>query len=52
MEAAENIFEGKFDNVKDDDEDVEMETSVPEPKKKARQAVSFSCLGALFLMHS
>ncbi len=37
MEAAESIFEGKFDNVKDDaDEDVEMNS---EPKKKMRQVV-------------
>lgn len=43
MEAAESIFEGKFDNVKGDEEeeDVEMGASVPEPKKKVRQAVSF-----------
>lgn len=39
MEAAESIFEGKFDNVKDGDEDVEMGVSAPEPKKKVRQAV-------------
>lgn len=38
MEAAESIFEGKFDNVKDDDEDIEMYVSAQEPKKKARQA--------------
>lgn len=40
MQAAESIFEGKFDNVKD--EDVEMQMSVPEPKKRVRQAVSLA----------
>jgi hypothetical protein len=43
MEAAESIFEGRFDNVKDDDEDVEMHPSAQEPKKKARLAVGLMC---------
>ncbi|KXN90251.1 Baculoviral IAP repeat-containing protein 6, partial [Leucoagaricus sp. SymC.cos] len=38
MEAAESIFEGKFDNVNDDDEDVEMDASGQEPKKRTRLA--------------
>ncbi|EKM80308.1 hypothetical protein AGABI1DRAFT_57960 [Agaricus bisporus var. burnettii JB137-S8] len=36
MEAAESIFEGKFDHVKD--EDVEMQASAPELKTRTRQA--------------
>jgi hypothetical protein len=42
MGAAESIFEGKFDHVKD--EDVEMQASAPEPKKRVRQAVSFTAI--------
>lgn len=42
MEAAESIFEGKFDHVKD--EDVEMQASAPEPKTRTRQAVSFAVM--------
>ncbi|KAF9451700.1 hypothetical protein P691DRAFT_327967 [Macrolepiota fuliginosa MF-IS2] len=40
MEAAESIFEGKFDNVGEDDEDVEMEVSTSETKKRVRQTTS------------
>jgi hypothetical protein len=40
MEAAEKIFEGKFDNVVEDDNDVEMlPTTSSETKKAARIAV-------------
>jgi hypothetical protein len=40
MEAAESIFEGKFDNVEEEDQDVEMDASAQESKKKTRQPVS------------
>ena len=41
MEAAEAIFEGKFDNVKDEDGDVDMSTEKPaKPVKQVKPRVS------------
>ena len=39
MEAAERIFEGKFDNVKDEDDDVQMAAGSSTPNKRPRMAV-------------
>lgn len=50
MQAAEKIFEGKFDDVQDEEGDVEMASKSDEPKRPARMTVSRECTVKFALM--